>query len=313
MKEKLTILLWAALATIAGAAEQPPSALTVAVYDFKGDAAVASYGRSITTLVTADLTTETNLILVERAELTKALNEQAFGTSGMVTADAAAKIGQITGAKILVVGQVLKTGGDRLVIVADIIGTETGRLFAPKVDGAAENLLALTSDLSRKIAQTITEQATNLVLPAEETQADRLDRIIKNITGTNRPAVSVHITQWNRNGNRWPAGSSESEFGTILLKAGFKVVDQKSDDKPDLEITGDVTTSWGEDGPKRGGLISTRASLQVKIQERKTGKIICFEHQESTAVGIGATVGDRISQINAVDALAERVLPLLAK
>ena len=40
---------------------------------------------NVTTLVTADLTTETNLVLLERAELTKALNEQAFGVSGLVS------------------------------------------------------------------------------------------------------------------------------------------------------------------------------------------------------------------------------------
>src|SRR5471032_1684984 len=147
-----------------GAQAAPPAALTVAVYDFKGDADASSYGNNVTTLVTADLTTETNLVLVERAELTKALNEQAFGISGMVSSDAAAKIGQITGARVLVAGQVIKTGKDHLIIVANIIGTETGRLFADKVEGAADNLSDLTSSLSRKIAQTISDQVTNLVL-----------------------------------------------------------------------------------------------------------------------------------------------------
>src|SRR5690242_11132151 len=133
--------------------------LTVAVYDFKGDGEAAGYGNNATTLVTADLTTETNLVLVERSELNKALSEQAFGASGMVSSDAAAKVGQITGAKVLVAGQVIKTGKDHLIIVANIIGTETGRLFADEVEGTADNFTSLTSDLSRKIAQTITSQA----------------------------------------------------------------------------------------------------------------------------------------------------------
>src|ERR1035437_4042653 len=155
MKQNLIILLLAMLALISSAADKPQSALTVAVYDFKGDADTASFGGKVTTLVTANLTTETNLVLVERAELTAALSEQAFGISGMVSSDAAAKIGQITGAKVLVAGQVIKTGDNHLAIVANIIGTETGRLFADKVEGAADSLSDLTSDLSRKIAQTI--------------------------------------------------------------------------------------------------------------------------------------------------------------
>jgi len=304
----LTLALVAS--TIARAGTPP---LTVAVYDFTGTADVASYGSKVTTLVTADLTTETNLVLVERAELNKALSEQAFGISGMVSSDAAAKIGQITGAKVLVVGQVIKTGENHLVIVAEIIGTETARLFAPKVDGPADNLLELTSELSRKIAQAITDQATNLVMPAEEPHEVRLERIVKSITGTNRPTVSVHIRQYNQSGHSWQDGPAENEFGAVLLKAGFTVVDDNSDQKPDIEITGEAVTSWGEATPLRGGLLSIDASLDMKIQECKTGRIIAITHQEGIATGVGEVVLDKMSQVNAVDALAERILPLLAQ
>ena len=307
MKINLTLLLLATLTTFTSAAGPAPSALTVAVYDFKGEADAAGFSSKITTLVTADLTTETNLILVERSELTKALSEQAFGISGMVSSDAAAKIGQVTGAKVLVAGQVIKTGTDHLVIVANIIGTETGRLFADKVEGAADNLADLTSELSRKIAQTITEQATNLIAGAQESSAERLERIIKSINGTNRPSVSVNI--------RLPNGKSSvatptGEFGNILLKAGFPVVDDNSDRKPDMEITGVIDISAA---PRRGGLFSFRAVIELKVQERRTGNIITFDRQESTATDAAKAGANRSAQVNAVDALAERILPLLAK
>ena len=286
----------------------PPPALSVAVYDFKGDADAASYGNNVTTLVTANLTTETNLVLVERAELNKALNEQAFGVSGIVSSDAAAKIGQITGAKVLVAGQVIKTGANHLVIVADIIGTETGRLFADKVEGTSDNLMAMTSDLSRKIAQTISDQTTNLIAAAQESSADRLDRIVKSISGTNRPSISLDI--FYSLGKERHAETAEAEFGLILLKAGFAVVDDNSDRKPDIEITGLDDTSAG---PHQGELFSYRSVIQLKIQERRSGNIIAFDHQEGTATDATQVGANRSSQVNAVDALAERVLPLLAK
>jgi TolB-like protein len=312
MKSIISALLMLPLLGLAGrvAAQSP---LTVAVYDFTGGSDAAEYGGKVTTLVTANLTAETNLVMVERAELDKALSEQAFGVSGMVSSDAAAKIGQITGARVLVVGQVIKTGENHLVIVAEIIGTETARLFAPKVDGPADNLLELTSELSRKIARTINDQATNLVMPAEESHEVRLERIVKGISGTNRPTVSVRITQYNRYGQRWPDGLVENEFGVILQKAGFKVVDENSDQKPDIEITGEAVTNWGEATPRRGGLLSINSSIDLKIHERKTGKIIAFDRQESTATGVGEVVVDKMAQVNAVDALAERILPLLAQ
>ena len=304
IKNPLILVLLLAGAT-AHAAPQPP--LTVAVYDFKGDGEAASYGNNVTTLVTAELTTETNLVMLERAELTKALNEQAFGISGMVSSDAAAKIGQITGAKVLVAGQVIKTGQDHLVIVANIIGTETGRLFADKVEGAADNLSALTSDLSRKIAQTISGQTTNLIAPTQESRAEHVERIIKSIAGTNRPSVSVTIAQYH--GEKRDI-AVEGELGVLLLKSGFPVVDENSDRKPDLEISG--AGQFTAEGHK-GGLYSATFGMDIKIQERRSGTIIAFDRQESSAMADGNLAAMTAAQVKTVDDLAERVLPLLAK
>jgi TolB-like protein len=305
MKIKIVSALLLALLTSATAQCAP---LTVAVYDFKGDGVAASYGNNVTTLVTADLTTETNLVLVERSELNKALSEQAFGISGLVNADAAAKIGQVTGAKVLVAGQVIKTGQDHLVIVANIIGTETGRLFADKVEGATDNLTDLTSDLSRKIAQTITIQVTNLLLPAIESRAERMERIIKSIAGTNRPSVSVSIKHVN--GKPWRETAVEGELGAVLLKAGFPVLDENSDRKPDVQIVGGGCVTARS---RHGGLFASSYALDVKVQERRSGNIITYDHQESTATDSGQAAASAAAQIKAVDDLAERVLPLLAK
>jgi TolB-like protein len=312
MKTKILLILPLLVSTLA-AVTAPAASLTVAVYDFKGDVNTADLGRKVTTLVTADLTTETNLVLLERADLSKILNEQAFDISGMVSSDAAAKIGQVTGVKVLVAGEVLKTDENHLVIIANIIGTETGRLFAVKTDGAADSLMKLTSDLSHKIATSISLQKANLLAPPTESHEAIVDRIVKSIQGTNRPSVSVHILQYNRYGNRWPDGVAETEFSKILLKAGFKVLDENADERPDIKITGDATTSWGESHPHPGDLTSIHASIEIEVRERKTGKIVTLDNQEAVATGVGETVVDRTSQIKAVDALAERLLPLLAK
>jgi len=307
-RSALTILLSAALALIASAADAPKSALTVAVYDFAGEADAASYVKKVTTLVTVNLTTETNLVLVERAELTKALGEQAFGISGMVNPEAAAQIGQITGAKVLVSGQVMKIGDNHLIVVADIIGTETGRLFAAKVEGAADNLLGLTDELSRKIAQTISDHTANLIAAAQETSAEHLARIIKGITGTNRPSVSVNIFWATDHSKHSP--TVEAEFGIILLKAGFAVVDANSDRKPDMEITGYEAVSAG---PRQSGLFSYHDVVDLKVQARRTGTILAVEHQVGSATEDGDMAARSAAKINAVDALAERIFPLLAK
>lgn len=302
------ILLFAAVAIIANAADAPKSALTVAVYDFSGDPDAAGYVKNVTTLVTVNLSAETNLVLLERAELAKALQEQALGMSGMVSSEAAARIGQITGAKVLVAGHVVKLGESHLVLIADIIGTETGRLFADKVEGAAGDLTALTDQLSRKIALIIRNQAASLKAAPQETSAERLDRIIKHITGTNRPSVSVnfHVQSWTS----FEGTIMEGELGAILLKAGFTLVDANSDRKPDLEITG---TEGGSEGPRRGDLFSHVEDVDVKVRERRTGRIIALEHQVGVGIEGSAGAAKANAPVNAIDAVAERILPLIAE
>jgi TolB-like protein len=310
MKPKTAFILALSLAGVMAHAGAPQSALTVAVYDFSdADKGAANYGGKVTTLVTADLTSETNLVMLERAELNKALQEQAFGSSGMVNSDAAAQIGQITGAKVLVAGQIIKTEDDHLIIVANIIGTETGRLFADKVEGSADALVQLASDLSRKIAQTISDQAVNLIAVTQESSKERLEQIIKNISGTNRPSVSINI-KYLRPDFPEHSFTCEEELGHILLKAGFPVVDENSDQKSDVEIAGiakfDVATRHGE-------LFSSRGVLELKVQERRTGRIIAFDQQEGVAIDPGGKAANREAQVIAVDDLAGRILQLLAQ
>ena len=282
--------------------------LTVAVYGFNdADKKGGNYGGKVTALLTANLAAESNLVLVERLDLQKALGEQAFGASGMVNSEQAAKIGQITGAKVLVSGQVIKTDKNRLVIIANITGTETGRLFAQKVEGPAENFTDLTSELSRKIAESIRNHAASFVAEAKS-HADYLDRIVRSVTGTNRPTVSVNI-HWPE-GPKRPCIAANTEMGVILQKAGFTVVDGNSEQKPDVEITGQIET---DAGPKRGNLSASHAVIDLKIQERRTGKIMVIDHQTADAVDVGQAGARKAAAANAVDGLAERVLPLLAK
>jgi hypothetical protein len=54
-------------------------------------------------------------------------------------------------------------------------------------------------------------------------------------------------------------------------------------------------------------------AIEVKIRERRTGKIIAFDRQVGTAAGVGQGIVGRVAHVNAVDGLAERILPLLAK
>jgi TolB-like protein len=288
-----------------------PQPLTVAVYDFTTTPDTSrDLGAKVTALVTADLSSETNLALIERAQLSKALSEQAFGLSGMVNSEVAAKIGQITGAKVLVTGQILRMDDQHIAIIANVIGTETARLFAVKVEGGSSgDLVKLTAELADKIAKTISEQEASLLAAPSQTREERVEKIVKSIQGTNRPTVFVSVV-FLRADAKGHSVASEDELGAILLKAGFPVVDQNSEQKPDLVISGVANYDVGT---KHGELYTCAGETELKVVERKTGRVIAFERQESTVTDSSKRVANRAVQANAMDGLAERILPLLAK
>ncbi len=197
---------------------------------------------------------------------------------------------------------------NHLVIVANIVGTETARLFAAKVEVAANNFMDLTADLSSKVAQIIVRQATNLVMAPQESDDARVERIVKGIKGKKRPSVAIDIF-WGPNKSRH-CNAAETELGLVLLKGGFTVVDANSDNKPDVQIRGMYDHS---EGPRHGELFSYRAVIELKAQQRRTGDIIAFDREDGSATD-GSEVGaDRSAMVRAVDGLAERLLPLLAK
>src|SRR5437762_3317287 len=163
MKTIPSLLIAVLLATCLSAlAAEPP--VTVAVFDFQSpDEAVRDLGPKIAALVGANLSADTRLIMVERAELDKALGEQELGLAGAIAPESAAKVGHLTGAKVLVTGRVMKTA-DETLVVAKVIGTETTRVFgatARAQHGASAADMATT--LARSIADLISKNTATLV------------------------------------------------------------------------------------------------------------------------------------------------------
>ena len=129
----LSLPAWAAEQKAEAAAPAPAPVLTVAVFDFESkDEATHDLGPKVASLISAQLSASPNLITVERAELEKALGEQELGLSGTVDPATAAKVGHLTGAKVLVTGRVFNVG-DETMIVAKVIGTETSRVYGEVV------------------------------------------------------------------------------------------------------------------------------------------------------------------------------------
>src|SRR5437867_6571519 len=233
--------------------------VTVAIFDFDSkDEAVRDLGPKAATLVNVALSAEPNLITIERAELQKVLGEQELGLSGTVTTDTAAKVGNLTGAKVLVTGRVFKVDKD-LVLVAKIIGTETSRVYGEMVKGGGPDALTeLSEALSKKIAATLAQKSETLLAKFESPE-ERLNKLLKSLKEGKRPAVSVRIAE-RHFGQPVIDPAAETELMLILQKAGFTVVDEKSKQKPDIEITGEAFSTLGL---RKGNLISCKARIEV--------------------------------------------------
>jgi hypothetical protein len=306
MKLKIVSLAAALLLAHMAAWAASTEILTVAVFDFDSkEEAVRDLGPKVATLVNATLSAEPQVITVERAELEKVLGEQELGLSGTIKSDTAAKIGQLTGAKVLITGRVFKVDRE-LVIVAKIISAETGRVYGEVAKGAAESLTDLAAELAKKIGKTVTEKGDTLVAKVESRE-DRLARIVKGLKEGKRPAVSVKIAE-RHFGQPVIDPAAETELALILQKAGFALVDDKSKDKADIEITGEAFSAFGL---RKGNLISCRARIELKAQRKADGKILAAERQTSVAVDIAEQTAAKTGLQNAAGELAERLLPLL--
>jgi hypothetical protein len=307
MKAKVYHLTLALAALIGAPLFAAENLMTVAVFDFEAkDDAVRDLGPKVGTLLNANLSADPQIITVERAELEKLLGEHELNLSGLVSPDSAAKVGHLTGAKVLITGRVFRADKE-LVIVAKIIGTETSRVYGELVKGqSAASITDLSADLAKKISATINQKGDTLVAKVE-TPEERIAKIKKSITQEKLPSVIVRMTEQHF-GQRVIDPASKTELDLILKQCGFKVLDEKSTEKPDIEITGEAFSAYSL---RKGNLISCRARVEVKAL--KAGQVVATDRQTSVAVDIAEQTAAKTALQKATFDLAERLVPQLVK
>jgi hypothetical protein len=314
---RLTTLLLMLLIFRSITATANDKGIPVAVFDFKtNEKEIRVQGPKLTAVLTAALSADPRMVLVERAQLNKALNEQALGLSGNVSAEAAAQIGHLTGAKVLVSGYLYRyhqeTGNkdQRVIAIAYIVGTETGRLYTERIDAHfPTDFPDLADKLAAKIVTNIVHNISNLAITLESHE-ERLQTIINTPKGDKRPVVLVNLTDHSSTGATNTDTAASLELAIVLHKAGFKIVDESSDQKPDVVVTGVTDCDCGSRG---GQLVSCRSTIVVKVQERATGRIISFDRGEESAIDLGAQTANKLAREKAADEIARRLIPVLAE
>jgi hypothetical protein len=291
-------------------AEEPSSGgiISVAVLDFQASGAkLAELGPQTAVLISAKLSNVDNLILVERQELEKMLSELELGASGTIKPETAAKIGYLTGAKVLVTGRVFETGSS-LTLVAKIMGTETSRVYGEEISISGPDFLKDgATGLAKKISNTILTKSNTLVAKTE-TQEDLIAILQKAIKGKKLPSIAVSI-QERHFGQAAIDPAAETEFITVLHLLGFTIIDPtKSVQRPDVLINGE---GFSEFAMRKGNLVTCKSRLEIKAFRAETGALIFADRQIETAVDLSERIAGKAALQNAAAKLLLRVTPKL--
>jgi hypothetical protein len=283
--------------------------LSVAVFDFEeSDDSVKGLGSKASALINVYLSAEPQIMTVERTELQKLLGEQELGLSGNVSAATAAKVGQLTGAKVIITGRIF-TVGKELMMLGKVIGTENSRVYGEIVKGtSASSLDTMCQELAKKLGAVVDQKGETLVakVPTHEERVAKLKEALK---GKQLPVMHVKIAEQHYGGQIIDP-AAETEFGLLLRETGFTLADAQSTAKVEIELTGEA---FSEFGMRKGNLYSCKARVEIKALEKATGKILWTDRQTSVAMDIAERTAAKSALQNAAAQLAERVLPKLGK
>jgi hypothetical protein len=286
---------------------------------------MTSYGEAIPDLLTAFLTADSNLQLVERTQIKKILEEMALGQTGIVDEETKAKIGKMTGAKFLVTGRAMIVG-QQLFITSKIISTETSQVGALIAKGPTDGKLdEIVQDLATKISAYMAEKAAAM-MPKVVTEKDMIAALQKRLEGKTLPKFAVVICE-SHIGHLTVDPAAETEVSFLLKSVGATLISTKNAGLSDwakdfLKETGtEIPTGLneadivivGEGFSEYAGatekLISVKARVEMKAVDVKTGKILAIGRTTATAVDLSENIAGKSALQKAAGEIAMKLIP----
>jgi len=309
-------------------------AYRVAVLDFDTtrakDAKASQWGAEVADLLTALLSAETNLQLVERADLEGAIREHKLTLTGLVAEEDRAKLGRLVGAQFLVMGRVFTIDRD-VCIVAKVVSVETSRMTAEVVQGKLSGELApVVRKLAGRVGAAIRKKAP-VLLPRPRTEPDVIDTIREGLGKGPLPKVLVSVSESHR-GLRParevdPAAATECVF--LLRLCGFDVSEEESAKRvvegwakrflrdtdaemPDILAGVDVVLvgqGFSEFGTRTGDLVTSLARLEVQAVDTRTGRILAIGRATTRAVDLAEGIAAKTALQKAAASIAKKLIP----
>jgi TolB-like protein len=307
-------ILMALVAPPLSAQDQPkkgdaPKLYAVAIFPFqeRGND-VKGEGVKITDILFANLVADPQLMLVDREDIKKLLDEQELSLSGLTNPAEANKVGQLTGAKMLITGSVVQAD-TKLYLVTKIISTETGRVLGASVKGTVRDMLDdLVTEIAGKVTETIGARGEE-ILPKVVSRDDRLASLKKGMPEGKKPTVIIKIAE-RHIGQATIDPAAETEMTLWCKELGFDVLDANlaGAREADVLITGE---GFSEFAARHGNLISVKSRLEVKALNRQSGETLAIDRDVTVAVNLSEQLAGKAALQEAAANIAERILPKL--
>lgn len=305
--------------------------LSVAVLPF--DSPDRSIGLQAAGVISARLSADPTLQLVEREQLNAILEEHRLSLSAATQPAEAARIGWLAGAKVLVMGRAYVID-EQLLVTARTVGVETGRVFVSQARGSTKDeLLPILDRLAEQVRQDIGARRSQLVAPDISTDREKLlQSLAERLKGRNLPKVVVAVAEIHYGA---PAvdPAAETEMMLWLAKCGFTVFDPgkaergvqgwardyyRSKSLPIPRILPEdvsivlVGEAFSEGGGRFGDIFSAKGRVEVRALDRKTGAVIAIARRTTAAVDLSERIAAKKAIQDAASSIAYEMIPELA-
>lgn len=304
----------------------------VFTFDERGTG-IVGYGVKISDFLNASLAAKPELYVVDRADLKKILDEQEINLSGLAKPEERVKVGQLTGAKLLISGSIVELD-KTLLLTARITGTENGRLVGVLVKGkTSDDLAELAEKLADQVEATIHKRSGELVVKSVP-QKDRIAMLKKSVADKQLPKVWIHVTEGHIGQptetvaevelttvivrgrslrvRRTIDPAAETEIALLFKEAGFTLIDPKEGNRKeaDVIIEGEA---FSEFAGRHQNLTSVKARVEITAVDRQSGERLISERQTEIVVDLAEQIAGKTALQNAAAVIAERMIPKLAR
>ena len=268
----------------AQAEDSPP--LSAAVLDFReAEPVLEGTGASVANLLQVKLSTVSSVILVERAELKEIMGEHELTLSDAVSPGQAARVGQLTGAEVLIMGRLFNVQS-RTHLVAKVISTSSGRVFGATTDFEKGGRLdAAVESLAEKVAGLLKDKVADLrgAKPLEERM---LESLLVKMKDQSAPKAYISVKEVIIQAPV-PDPAAQTELRRTLGKAGWTMVEVESE--ADVLVQGEA---FAEIGIRHGNLWFTRARLEFTVKDR-AGKVLVTDRVVAGNVDLAQLISSK--------------------